>query len=140
MPEPSLHHIGYVVPSIAESLERWQATLSVVSVSAIFRDDIQRAQVLFLEFAAGGPTLELVEPVGADSPVAGFLQKGGGLHHLCFEVDDLQEQIRRVKARRGMLLRRPQPAVAFGGRQIAWMITRDKLLVEYLQRRAGHVQ
>lgn len=140
MPEPSLHHIGYVVPSIAESLERWQATLSVVSVSAIFRDDIQRAQVLFLEFASGGPTLELVEPVGADSPVAGFLQKGGGLHHLCFEVDDLQEQIRRVKARRGMLLRRPQPAVAFGGRQIAWMITRDKLLVEYLQRRAGHVQ
>lgn len=140
MPEPSLHHIGYVVPSIAESLERWQATLSVVSVSAIFRDDIQRAQVLFLEFASGGPTLELVEPVGGDSPVAGFLQKGGGLHHLCFEVDDLQEQIRRVKARRGMLLRRPQPAVAFGGRQIAWMITRDKLLVEYLQRRAGHVQ
>lgn len=140
MPEPSLHHIGYVVPSIAESLERWQATLSVVSVSAIFRDDIQRAQVLFLEFASGGPTLELVEPVGGDSPVAGFLQKGGGLHHLCFEVDDLQEQIRRVKARRGMLLRRPQPAVAFGGRQIAWMITRDKLLVEYLQRWAGHVQ
>lgn len=140
MPEPSLHHIGYVVPSIAESLVRWRATLSVVSVSESFEDEIQRARVLFLTFASGGTLLELVEPLTADSPVARFLQKGGGLHHICFEVDDLEEQIRHVKAQQALLIRHPKPAIAFGGRRIAWMMTRDKLLVEYLERPERHVQ
>ena len=140
MPEPSLHHIGYVVPSITESVARWRATLSVVSVSESFDDEIQRARVLFLGFASGDTLLELVEPVTTDSPVARFLQKGGGLHHICFEVDDLDEQIRHMRAHYALLVRHPQPAVAFGGRRIAWMMTRDKLLVEYLERPEHHVQ
>ncbi|MEO8051852.1 MAG: VOC family protein [Acidobacteriota bacterium] len=140
MPEPSLHHVGYVVPSIAESLARWSATLSVVSVSDPFDDEIQRARVVFLQFASGGTTLELVEPLPGDSPVLRFLQKGGGLHHLCFEVDDLEEHIRLMKTHQALLLRKPQPAIAFGGRHIAWMVTRDKLLTEYLERPRPQLQ
>ena len=141
MPEPSLHHTGYVVPSIAEGLARWSETLSAVSVSEAFEDETQRARVVFLEFApGGGALLELVEPLTVDSPLSRFLQKGGGLHHLCFEVDNLEEQIRYMKARQAILVRHPKPAVAFGGRQIAWMMTRDKLLVEYLERAGGQVQ
>jgi methylmalonyl-CoA/ethylmalonyl-CoA epimerase len=79
--------------------------------------------------------LELVEPAAADSPVARFLEKGGGLHHLCYEVDDLQRQIQWMKSQRAVLIRSPKPAVAFGGRRIAWMRTRDSLLIEYLERR-----
>ena len=56
------------------------------------------------------------------------------------EVDDLEQQIREMKTNRAMLIRRPQPAVAFGGRRIAWMRTRDKLLVEYLERARPHVK
>lgn len=134
MPEPSLHHVGYVVPSIAEGLARWKAALPVVSVSPPFDDEIQRARVLFLELAAGGPALELVEPLPGNSGVAQFLQRGGGLHHICFEVDNLQDQIRHMRAQDALLLQHPEPAVAFGGRFIAWMMTRDKLLVEYLER------
>ncbi len=136
MREPSLHHVGYVVPSIAESVKRWTATLSASSVSEPFTDATQRARVLFLEFESGTTSLELVEPLPGESPVARFLEKGGGLHHLCFEVDDLEQQIVNMKTHQALLLRRPQPAVAFGGRRIAWMITRDKLLVEYLEREA----
>lgn len=137
MPEPSLHHVGYVVPSIADGVERWKATLGAVSASGIFDDPIQRARVLFLEFASGGTCIELVEPLSADAPVAHFLEKGGGLHHLCFEVDDILQHITRMKAQQALLVRQPKPAVAFDGRLIAWMMTREKLLVEYLQR-AGH--
>ena len=140
MPEPSLHHVGFVVPSIVEGLARWKTALSVVSVSELFKDEIQKAQVLFLRFASGATTLELVEPLTSDSPVARFLEKGGGLHHLCFEVDDLHKQIQQMKTHQALLLRTPQPAIAFGGRDIAWMMTRDKLLVEYLQRSGAHVQ
>lgn len=107
-----------------------------MSVSESFEDGTQQARVLFLEFAPGGGTrLELVEPLTADSPLARFIEKGGGLHHLCFEVDDLERQIQHMKAQNALLVRHPKPAVAFGGRHIAWMMTREKLLVEYLERK-----
>lgn len=135
MLDPSLHHVGYVVSSIAESLPGWRNAVSPISVSAAFDDAIQRARVIFLDLPPDGTVkLELIEPLGPDSPVAGFDQKGGGLHHLCFEVDDIEQQIHNMKAQRAMLIRRPQPATAFGGRRIAWMRTREKLLVEYLER------
>lgn len=140
MREPSLHHIGYVVPSLADSLERWKATLLTVSASEPFDDPIQKARVLFLEFASGGTSLELVQPLSDDAPVARFLAQGGGLHHLCFEVDDLAQHIAQMKAQHALLVRQPKPAVAFGGRSIAWMMTREKLLVEYLQRHAPQDQ
>jgi len=137
MPDPSLHHVGYVVTSIAESLDRWKRAVLPVSISAAFEDAIQRARVIFLDLPPDGAVkLELVEPLGPDSPVASFDQKGGGLHHLCFEVDDIEQQIDKMKLLKGMLIRQPQPAVAFGGRRIAWMRSCDKLLVEYLERTA----
>ncbi len=135
VPEPSLHHIGYVVASIAEDIDRWKLALSAISVTETYEDEIQQARVAFLDLPPAGLTkVELVEPLGQDSRVASFLEKGGGLHHLCFEVDDLERQITQMKMQKALLLRRPQPAVAFGGRRIAWMLTPEKLLVEYLER------
>jgi methylmalonyl-CoA/ethylmalonyl-CoA epimerase len=140
VPEPSLHHLGYVVPSIREGLARWSASLSAITVSASFDDEIQGARVAFLEFAGGGALLELLEPLTANSHLARFLHKGGGLHHVCFEVDDLEAHIHSMRTHQAMLIRRPQPAVAFGGRRIAWMMTRERLLVEYLERQRPQVQ
>ena len=124
-----------VVTSIADSLERWRADLEAVAVSEIIEDPIQRVRAVFLALPPGGAVqFELVEPVGADSPVASWLAKGGRLHHLCFEVDDLDRYIAQVRALKVNLVRGPQPAVAFNGRRIAWMLTRERLLVEYLER------
>ena len=137
MSEPALHHIGYVVASIAESMDAFRASLGATSVSATYEDPLQDARVAFLRLpAAGAVELELVEPVSPGSPVARFLEKGGGLHHLCFEVDSLARQIEAMKALKAALVRPPKPAVAFGGRRICWMLTREKLLVEYLERAA----
>ena len=63
-----------------------------------------------------------------------FLNKGGGLHHLCFEVDDLAEQLRQAQQEGSIVVRKPFPAAAFNNRQIGWVYTPDKLLVEYLER------
>jgi methylmalonyl-CoA/ethylmalonyl-CoA epimerase len=132
---PTLHHVGYVVDSIAERIESFRASVAAAEVSETFHDPIQRSRVIFLTLpTAGAVHLELVEPAAPDSPVARFLEKGGGLHHLCYEVDDLEQQIRWMKSLKAMLMRSPQPAVAFGGRRISWMRTRDSLLIEYLER------
>jgi len=135
--EPRLHHIGYVVDSIGGRMESLQLDLGARPASAICEDPIQRSRVAFLELPAPGTVLlELVEPAAPDSPVTRFLEKGGGLHHLCYEVDDLPGQIQKMKAQRALLIRSPKPARAFDGRRIAWMRTRDGLLIEYLERRA----
>ena len=131
----TLHHIGCVVDSIENRAESYRLALGSVSVSRIFDDPIQRSRVAFLDLPTPGAVqLELIQPMAPDSPVARFLEKGGGLHHLCYEVDDLAAQIRLMKERRAILIRAPQPAVAFEGRHIAWMRTPDALLIEYLER------
>jgi methylmalonyl-CoA/ethylmalonyl-CoA epimerase len=139
MPGPSvlgLHHIGCVVDSIENRIESYKTSLGSVSVSPVFADPIQRSRVVLLDLPGpGAARVELIEPAEPDSPVAQFLKKGGGLHHLCYEVDDLQGQILWMKSQRAVLIRSPRPAVAFGGRRIAWMRTPDSLLIEYLERR-----
>ena len=56
------------------------------------------------------------------------------MNHLCYEVDDLERQIERMKRCGGRLIRSPQPAIAFAQRRIAWMLTRQRVLIEYLER------
>jgi methylmalonyl-CoA/ethylmalonyl-CoA epimerase len=133
----ALHHVGHVVASIEESIERYRIALGALSVSEIFEDPIQRARVAFLVLPTPGLVqFELVEPATPDSPVARFLEKGGGLHHLCYEVNDLEAQILWMKSQRALLIRSPKPAVAFAGRRIAWVRTPDALLIEYLERQS----
>jgi hypothetical protein len=56
------------------------------------------------------------------------------VHHLCYEVDSLTAQLESVLPSGAIILLEPSPAVAFGGRNIASICTREKLLVKYLQR------
>ena len=99
----------------------------------VIHDPLQKVKVAFLTTRSGDPQIELVEPAGEDSPVLRFLQQGGGLHHVCYEVADLEEQLSEFRSRGAVIAKRPKPAVAFGGRRIAWVITAEKLLVELLE-------
>ena len=130
-----LHHVGYVVPSIQAAAAGFAASLALEWDGRIIHDPAQTVYVSFFQpRAAGNPVIELVEPEGNGSAVHKFLQRGGGLHHLCYEVDSLERQLEWTRSNRDLIIRHPQPAVAFDGRRIAWVYTRNKLLVEYLER------
>jgi methylmalonyl-CoA/ethylmalonyl-CoA epimerase len=130
-----LHHIGYVVASIAESAGPISRALSLRWDGVIIHDPLQFVNVTFLPAnLSAETTVELVEPAGPRSPVREFAEAGGGWHHVCYEVDDLTAQISQSRAAGGSLVRVPLPAKAFGGRKIAWILTPQKLLVEYLER------
>jgi methylmalonyl-CoA/ethylmalonyl-CoA epimerase len=129
-----LHHLGYVVASIEAVGDRFARTIGAVWKGKIIHDPLQVAKVSFIEppnpFCA---TVELVEPAGENSPVERFLKRGGGLHHLCYEVDDLERHLKLSRSMGSMVVRQPVPAVAFDGRRIAWVFTKDKLLLEFLE-------
>jgi len=130
-----LHHIGFVVASIQESGQSFALGLGATWNENIVLDPIQKVRVTFLQGRfSTDPLIELVEPGDPNSPVTRFLERGGGLHHLCYEVDDLESHLRFCKSVGTLVIRPPVPAVAFGGRRIAWAITKKKLLLEFLER------
>ena len=130
-----LHHVAFVVRSIREAAERFTRTLSGVWDGRIAHIPEQAVWVSFVRRTPPGePLLELLEPVDAQSPVAAFLKRGGGMHHLCYEVADLQAEVESAGSEGSIVVQKPVPATAFGGRRVAWVYTRDRLLVEYLER------
>ena len=136
-PRPlALHHVGFVVAAIVPAMEGFLFSLNASWDQRVSEDPLQKVKVAFLTTRPGEPQIELVEPVGDRSPVYKFLvEKGGGLHHLCYETDDLKAEVDAFRSRRAILVRPAVPAVAFEGRRIAWVLTRERLLVELLERR-----
>jgi methylmalonyl-CoA/ethylmalonyl-CoA epimerase len=130
----TLHHVGFVVSSIQECVASFALSLGADWDGIIFSDPIQKVRVTFFQPRnAAEATVELVEPVGSESPVWRFLERGGGMHHLCYQVTDLEEHLKFCKSVGTIIIRPPVPAVAFGGRRIAWGITKKKLLMEFLE-------
>lgn len=129
-----LHHVGFVVASIAETAKGFADSLSGIWDEKIFADPLQRVRVTFLNAPNPNDALiELIEPNAPDSPVLSFLKKGGGLHHLCYEVQSLEKELARLQSIGSKLIRPPMPAVAFQGRRIAWAYTKHRLLMELLE-------
>jgi len=129
-----LHHIGFVVHSIQESAESFARSLGATWDGNIVFDPVQKVHVTFFQgHNPTDPLIELVEPGGPESPVSQFLKRGGGLHHLCYEVKDLDAYLGFCRSVGTIIIRPPVPAVAFGGRRIAWGVTRKRLLMEFLE-------
>jgi methylmalonyl-CoA/ethylmalonyl-CoA epimerase len=87
-----INHIAIAVPNIEEAAEFYQKVLGLTP-SGFEEIPSQKTKVAFLK--CGELNIELIEPTGPDSPLAKFLEtKGQGIHHLCFEVDDVNAAVK----------------------------------------------
>src|SRR5919201_4591645 len=92
-PQGALHHVGFVVGSIQETIASFAQSVDGRWDGEIIHDPRQSVRVAFVGGnSALDPLIELVEPDGDSSPVTRFLKRGGGLHHLCYETPDLERQ------------------------------------------------
>lgn len=132
-----LHHMGFVVTDIVTAMPAFVRSMAAEWDGRMFEDPLQKAKVAFMTTRPGDAMIELVQPMGEGSPVQRFLQQGGGMHHLCYEVADLEAELTAFRSRGAAIASRPKPAVAFGGRRIAWVITSEKFLVELLEEKLG---
>ena len=128
-----LHHFGFVVNNIDQTVASFARSVNGSWNGAIFHDPVQKVKVTFLLMPGTDVQMELVEPAEEKSPVRAFLKKGGGLHHLCYEVEDCEQAMMAMRKLGSMIVKRPKPAVAFQGRKIAWVLTSEKLLIELLE-------
>jgi methylmalonyl-CoA epimerase len=112
-----LHHIGIVVKSIQESLGELKNYLDFETTSAIMPVDSQKVNICLLKI--GDPFLELIEPSSQDSAISEFAKSGGGIHHLCFEVKNIESELEEFAKKGATIL--VNPVKGFDERRIAFV-------------------
>jgi len=133
MEQLRFHHIGVAVRDIRKAIPLFQDLFGYELRSGPFDDPIQKVSVCFLSRRDEDMMIELVAPLGDDSPVTGKLKAGGGAYHICYEVPDIRASIKHFVEKHSVLISGPDPAVAFNQREIAWLMTEARVLVELVQ-------
>ena len=112
-----LHHIGIVVKNIQESLGELTNYLNFESTTVPSLVGSQKVNICFLK--TNNVFLELIEPAQENSPISDFVKKGGGYHHLCFEVDDIHQEVEKMVKSGARLV--VKPVIGFENRLIAFL-------------------
>lgn len=129
-PGVTFHHLGVACRDVARELAGW-TRLGYRQEGEAFTDPIQKIHGCFI--VGPGPRLELLAPAGEGSPVQGFLQRGTKFYHQGFEVADFDGTLDRLREAGARLTADPAPAVAFGGRRIAFLMTPTLNLIEIIE-------
>ena len=134
-----LLHVGVAVPSLDPTVELLSNLFGYRVVSGPFDDPIQKVSVAFLgKTDRDTAEIELIAPLGEDSPIRSMLAKnGGGAYHLCFEANNIEDALTHATNHGCVVVARPVPAVAFQGRRIAWIYTPSRQLFEIVEARAA---
>ncbi len=106
-----IHHVGVVVPNLDEAMTLWRDTLGLhLTKSMVVQDQGVKAALL----KAGETEIELLEPINPENGVGKFLAKrGGGLHHVCFETEDVEKELEGAKSKGIQLIdQKPRPGLA----------------------------
>src|SRR6266851_5079721 len=97
-----IHHVGVVVRDLNEGLKFWRDTLGLRLTKS---ETIEEQGVKAALLKVGDSEIELLEPLDPDNGVGKFLaRRGGGLHHVCFETDDIDRELESARAKNIQLI------------------------------------
>ena len=128
----NINHIAIIVPDLEGAVAFWEGALGL-KLERTESVPEEGVDVAFLPI--GGSNVELLKPTVADTGVARFLEKRGpGIHHLCFEVDDIEATLAQLRDRNVQLINE-QPQEGHGGRKYAFVHPKSTggVLVELYQ-------
>lgn len=112
-------HVGVAVKNLDEALSVYRDVLGFKLLGVHVLAE-RKVRVAFL--STGGEThIELLEPMGSDSPVAKFLEnRGEGIHHIAVKVDNIERALEEFK-RKGVMLVDEKPRIGAEGKKIAFV-------------------
>lgn len=119
-----LNHVAIAVKDLAASSALYRDTLGA-RVSQPLPQPEHGVTVVFVELP--NTKIELLEPLGVDSPVAKFLERNadGGIHHICYEVDDILAARDRLKATGARVLGSGEPRIGAHGKPVLFLHPKD---------------
>ncbi len=113
-----IDHIAIVVPDIEEALSFYQ---DILGLKLTHIEEVLDQEVIVAFLPAGDSEIELVEPITDTSGIARYMAKrGAGVHHICIEVDDIENSLAQLKER-GVELIDETPSIGSGGKKIAFV-------------------
>lgn len=127
-----INHLGIATKGIEEALKFWEGALGLENVHTEVVED-QKVRVAMLPI--GESRVELLEPTSEDSPISKFLEKrGGGIHHIAVEVEDIEASLAKLKAE-GMRLIDETPRIGAEGCLVAFVhpASANGVLLELVQ-------
>jgi len=121
-----LNHVAIAVPDLAAASALYANALGA-QVSEPVPQPEHGVTVVFVNLP--NSKIELLEPLGADSPIANFLSRnpGGGIHHICYEVDDIRVARDRLKAAGARVLGNGEPKIGAHGKPVLFLHPEDFL-------------
>ncbi len=121
-----LNHVAIAVPDLAAASKLYAQALGA-EVSAPLPQPDHGVTVVFITLP--NTKIELLEPLGADSPIAGFLARNaaGGIHHICYEVEDLLAARDRLTAAGARVLGDGTPRIGAHGKPVLFLHPKDFL-------------
>ncbi|RTL67574.1 MAG: methylmalonyl-CoA epimerase [Hyphomicrobiales bacterium] len=119
-----LNHVAIAVPNLEASAAQYRNTLGA-KVSAPQPEPDHGVTVVFVELP--NTKIELLEPLGADSPIAAFLERNpaGGIHHICYEVDDILAARDKLKASGARVLGNGEPKIGAHKKPVLFLHPKD---------------
>jgi methylmalonyl-CoA/ethylmalonyl-CoA epimerase len=119
-----LNHVAIVTPDLEKSSRLYRESLGA-RVSA--PQDLPEHGVTVVFVETDNTKVELLQPLGADSPISGFLKKNpdGGLHHLCFEVPDILSSRDALMATGARVLGDGEPRIGAHGKPVLFLHPKD---------------
>lgn len=116
----NIDHIGVAVKSIEKGIAFWEKSFGYEQATELVINTRQKVKVVFLK-KDGNIDIKLIEPLDETSPIYAFTQKGGGVHHLCFKCDDMDDELERLRTLGLRVITKPQPGEAFDNENIAFL-------------------
>ena len=126
-----IDHIGIVVRSLEEGIQRWEALFGYKQCSSVVTNTRQMVKVVFLA-KEDSLMVKLIEPSTDRSAVSSFARRGGGLHHICFRCAQLDPEIERLRQEGARLIVSPEPGEAFNNKDIAFLLVEPALNIELI--------
>lgn len=119
-----LNHVAIAVPDLAAAAAQYRDGLGA-NVSAPVDQPDHGVTVVFVDLP--NTKIELLHPLGADSPIQRFLERNpaGGIHHLCFEVDDVRAARDRLRAEGARVLGEGEPSIGAHGKPVVFLHPKD---------------
>ncbi len=119
-----LNHVAIVVPELAEAAEKYRDTLGATVSEP---EDLPEHGVTTVFVELPNTKIELLHPLGENSPVGKFLEKnpGGGVHHICYEVDDIQAAKEKLEADGVRILGGGEPKIGAHGKPVLFLHPKD---------------
>jgi len=119
-----LNHVAIAVPDLAAAADQYRNTLGAVVRDPQDEPD-HGVTVVFIELP--NTKIELLYPLGENSPIAGFLEKNpaGGIHHICYEVDDILAARDKLKASGARVLGSGEPKIGAHGKPVLFLHPKD---------------